>query len=461
MISSGTPFELQDQASLVSDYLVIMRISFAVFAFFFTLIVNAQNYLISFAGAGLTNTVSVVKVENVSAGISLTLTGSDVLGLTGTVGVSQDENRKSSDIKIFPNPMIDNSTLEIFPPVSGNAVISIVEMNGKLAAQFRSYLDKGRQAFRLSGLSTGLYLISVKGNVYQYSGKLLCIGNSSGTISVEKISSDQAFDEDASKLDAKGTQATVYMAYSSGDILKFTGTSGNYSYTKIDIPTQDKTIVFNFLNSTDGDDNNYPMVEVGTQIWLSENLKTTRYLNGDIIGTTTPSTLDISDEITPKYQWACGDSETNVSEYGRLYTWYAITDNRKVCPAGWHVPSYDEWTILTDYLTNYGFGYGGSGDDIAKSMAATSNWTEFSDAGTIGNDQARNNSSGFSALPSGDRYFGGIFTDKIGDSSYWWSSSEYSDSNAWYWITCNSCRYVYRFYESKKSNGGSVRCIRD
>jgi uncharacterized protein (TIGR02145 family) len=251
------------------------------------------------------------------------------------------------------------------------------------------------------------------------------------------------------------------MAYSSGDILKFTGTSGNYSYTKIDIPTQDKTIIFNFINSTDGDNNNYQMVEIGTQVWLSENLKTTRYLNGDLIGTTIPSTLDISNEITPKYQWACGDNEANVSAYGRLYTWYAITDNRKVCPAGWHVPSYDEWTILTDYLTNNGFGYGGSGDDIAKSMSATSNWTVFSEAGTIGNDQASNNSSGFTALPSGDRYFGGIFTDKIGDSSYWWSSTEYIENNAWYWITCNSCRYVYRFYESKKSNGGSVRCIKD
>ena len=367
--SSGTSFELQYQTSLLSDYLAIMRILAGLFALFIVLDLNAQNYLVSFAGAGLTTTVSVVKVENVSAGISLTLTGSDVLGLTGTVGVSRDENKKSSDIKIFPNPMIDNSTMEIYPPVSGNAVISIVEMNGTLAAQFQSYLDKGRQAFRLSGLSTGLYLISVKGNVYQYSGKLLCIGNSSGAISIEKISSEQAFDEDASKLDTKGTQATVYIAYSSGEILKFTGISGNYSYTKIDIPTQDKTIVFNFLNSTDGDDNNYPMVEIGTQIWLSENLKTTRYLNGDVIGTTTPSTLDISNETTPKYQWACGNSEINVPEYGRLYTWYAIADSRKVCPAGWHVPSYDEWTILTDYLTNNGFGYGGSGNDIAKSMS--------------------------------------------------------------------------------------------
>lgn len=87
---------------------------------------------------------------------------------------------------------------------------------------------------------------------------------------------------------------------------------------------------------TDIDGNVYHTVTIGTQVWMVENLKVTKYRNGDLIGTTTPATLDISGEAEPKYQWVYDGKESNVSTYGRLYTWYAITDNRNVCPKGWH-----------------------------------------------------------------------------------------------------------------------------
>jgi uncharacterized protein (TIGR02145 family) len=119
----------------------------------------------------------------------------------------------------------------------------------------------------------------------------------------------------------------------------------------------------------DVDGNVYTSVTIGTQVWMVENLKTTKYRNGDLIGTTNPATLDITGETSPKYQWPHDGNESNVATYyGRLYTWWAVTDSRNVCPTGWHVPSYAEWTTLTDYLTNNGYGYEGTGGDIAKSM---------------------------------------------------------------------------------------------
>ncbi|HJZ41652.1 MAG TPA: fibrobacter succinogenes major paralogous domain-containing protein [Bacteroidales bacterium] len=205
--------------------------------------------------------------------------------------------------------------------------------------------------------------------------------------------------------------------------------------------------------------NAYKTIKIGNQIWMAENLKTTKYRNGDLIGTTTPATLDISGETTPKYQWAHGGNESNGTIYGRLYTWYAVIDSHNVCPAGWHVPSDAEWTILTDYLTNNGYGYEGSGSDIAKSLAATSGWATDGIAGTVGNDKASNNSSGFTALPSGSRARGGTFRT-IGSSCSWWSSTETSPTNA-------SSRGLYYDFvivsnsSVNKHEGYSVRCLRD
>ena len=210
---------------------------------------------------------------------------------------------------------------------------------------------------------------------------------------------------------------------------------------------------------TDIDGNVYSTVTIGNQVWLQQNLKTTRYSNGDLIGTTTPATLDISNDITPKYQWAYDGKESNVPLYGRLYTWYAVTDNRNVCPTGWHVPSNAEWITLTDYLINNGYGYGGSRYKIAKSMAFISGWRDSGTSGDIGYYQASNNSSGFSALPSGFRISTSF--NYAGEGSYYWSATEESTTLAW-----RGCAlwYVSGFVDNgylEKQDGFSVRCVKD
>ncbi len=192
---------------------------------------------------------------------------------------------------------------------------------------------------------------------------------------------------------------------------------------------------------------------------MKDNLRTTRYSNGDIIGTTVPATLDISGESTPEYQWPSNGNEDNVPTYGRLYTWYAATDGRSVCPTGWHVPSDAEWTTLVTYLTDNGFGYQSSGDEVAMSLAATTNWTSDETAGNIGNDLSSNNTSGFTALPSGARTLTGSFYS-FGDIGLWWTTTEYFAQYAW-------CRYldydgsnVYKSYNDEK-NGWSIRCMQN
>jgi uncharacterized protein (TIGR02145 family) len=413
------------------------------FSIFCVLTANAQNYLITFTGTGASNTVSSVKVENLTAGTTLTLNGSDILRLTITTGIKSIDDIQLSELKIYPNPMTYSSTLAIYPPAAGDATISVYNVAGKMLTQIQTRLDKGLQEFHLSGLESGSYLISVTGSTYHFSKKMLCNCNEAATINFERISNNQAVYEKQVIVDSKGVQATVDMVYNIGDRIKFTGISGNYSTIETDIPASNKTITFNFIACTDYDNNNYSVAEIGTQVWMTENLKTTKYLNGDLIGTTTPATLDISGESTPEYQWAYNGDESNVPTYGRLYTWYALTDSRNLCPTGWHVPTDAEWTTLTTFL---------GGESVAGGKLKETGTTHWYWAEGVTNE------SGFTALPGGFRHFSDGFKDFY-NWGYWWSSTEFDLSNV-YLRMIGTGNNVYKGYIIKNV-GYSVRCLKN
>ena len=186
-------------------------------------------------------------------------------------------------------------------------------------------------------------------------------------------------------------------------------------------------------------------VTIGTQVWMTKNLKTRRYRNGDKIWTTTPSTLDITIEFTPKYQWVYYGDDRNIDIYGRLYTWYAVTDPRNICPKGWHVPTDEDWTTLTTYLDGKIY----AGDNLKEE--GTTHW--------INPNTGATNATGFTALPGGYRDNGGTFNG-IGSLFIWWSSIEYSAANAYNRGLSNSYSFVLPLNNSKR-DGISVRCLRD
>jgi uncharacterized protein (TIGR02145 family) len=195
----------------------------------------------------------------------------------------------------------------------------------------------------------------------------------------------------------------------------------------------------------DADGNLYTSVTIGTQIWLLENLKTTRYNNGDLIGTTIPASLNIQNENNPKYQWAYEGDQSNVSAYGRMYTWHAATDSRKVCPEGWRLPTDEEWTTLA--------GFHGSINDAGGKLkeTGTSHWSSP--------NTGADNESGFTALPGGKRENTGQFYE-IGINGFYWTSSEISPQSAWYrllWSEYANCTRT----NNLKDFGYSVRCIKE
>ncbi len=212
----------------------------------------------------------------------------------------------------------------------------------------------------------------------------------------------------------------------------------------------------------DIDGNTYKTIKIDTQLWMAENLKTTRYNDGTSIPLVTGSTA-WGNLTTPAYSWYDNDSTKYAKLYGALYNYYTVADTNSlnVCPTGWHVPTDAEWTGLTDFLTNNAYGYGGSGTDIGKSLASTFGWRSFGMAGHTGNDQATNNSSGFAKLPGGYRLNGGSFAEIESAGCWWYPSEDDTDTSK----ARNHCLYyhhinVFRAADYKEF-GFSVRCLRD
>lgn len=420
---------------------------------------HGQDYFIFFTGSGASTAVDYVLVENLSSGTSLKVSGNDILHLTTglSTGVKTFEENSLSKIKIYPNPMTVSSKVIIHPPVEGDAIITVTDINGRKVAQFQCFLESTLQEFQLSGFAKGFYLISAKGKSYQYSEKLLCNGTVSGVARIERINSKVATIEKKSKVTSKGLQATKDMLYNDGERLKFTGMSGNYSTIKTDIPTESKTVSFNFILCIDGESNYYPVTTIGTQVWMAENLKTTQYKDGN------PVPLVSTDDqwkllTTPAYCWYNNNETINKALYGALYNWYAVNTG-KLCPTGWHVPTLSEWSTL--------IAYSGGAAEAGNKLKEAGDTYWGSDP--WGYNQSTNE-SGFSARPGGCRTTSiPIDTNyvRFEDAfywAYWWTSSAYSTTVANYIVS----GYKWGDFSpssgrlnSNKKSGQSVRCIKD
>ena len=209
----------------------------------------------------------------------------------------------------------------------------------------------------------------------------------------------------------------------------------------------------------DADGNKYNTVKIGNQVWMVENLKTTKYNDGTEILNVTINTQ--WDNLTTGAYCNYNNLESNAATYGRLYNWYAVNTG-KLAPAGWHVPTDDDWTILENYLIANGYNFDGTKDvdKVAKSLCAKTNWALSSVAGTPGAAPENNNSTGFTALPGGYRDIDDGFFYGIGKYGDWWSSTEYYVNGAY-------CRDLYydsedlSRYNGSKGSGFSVRLVRD
>lgn len=224
-------------------------------------------------------------------------------------------------------------------------------------------------------------------------------------------------------------------------------------------PTAD--VIYNAV--TDYDGNSYDAVRIGSQVWMASNLRTTHYANGEAI----PDGGENSSATAPyRYQ---STGTTDLSSYGYLYNWAAVMHGASsstanpsgvqgICPNGWHVPSDVEWSLLTAYCSGHTECVcSGSGDNIAKSLAADHDWQTTTGECAVGNDLSSNNITGFSALPAG-LYRGSYYF--FGYCAAFWSATENNGDGVY--VRC--LLYDYAGVDRNgayKDEGLSVRCVRD
>ena len=177
---------------------------------------------------------------------------------------------------------------------------------------------------------------------------------------------------------------------------------------------------------TDFDSNIYHTVKIGDQWWMAENIKTTKYSNGDII----TSGIHVQ-----------GNDNNNLDVYGRLYSWNVAVDSRNICPTGWHVPSIDEWNILLSHVATPA--------DLKKS--GYTHWLAPNTNAT--------NSVLFTALPGGyfDEADGGLQTT----AAFWLKNEVDATHGKGFLLYHNNTPTTGDYSHTLKTVGFSVRCIRD
>jgi uncharacterized protein (TIGR02145 family) len=243
--------------------------------------------------------------------------------------------------------------------------------------------------------------------------------NQNPTITDNKTSDGAGLGSFPSSITGLTPVTTYYLrAYAINSI--GTSYSDMLTFTTLNLPVTVKDI----------DGNVYHSVTIGTQTWMVENLKTTKFRNGDPIPNITDAAIWAT--LSTGARCSYGNDENNAVTYGRLYNWYAANDSRNIAPNGWHVPTADEWGSLVGFEGGTSF---------------------------AGYKLMQDNQTGFTVLLGGSREIDGSY-GFISSYGNWWCSNQFSASKAFNWQMCHYNTTINETW-GYKSLGYSIRCIKD
>ncbi len=421
-----------------------------------------------------------ILIENLTQGGDTTLYEPDtVLILDYITSIGDNgviEKNTFSVSQNYPNPFKEKTEINVYLPVKDDIEITIRDIAGMKLAHYKNTLKRGNHTFSFYSGDGMYYLLTVTGKQTSKSIIMLSINSNIDNKGNCKIVYNGFRDNEISfktqrlrrVVPALAERAMNNFVFSLGDELKYTAYSYLGERTITDLPAGDQTYIFQFAYGepcvgmptvTDNDGNIYNTVEMGSQCWMAENLKTTTYQNGTQIPNVEDNTT-WQNLTTGAFAWYYNDINWKDS-YGALYNWYATVDINGLCPTGWHVPTDDEWTELVGFIGGAGWPHGNelkSCRQMNSPLGGGCNTSEHprwnETVAAYGTDDY-----GFSGLPGGFRNSVGSFYN-VGYTGDWWSSIEYSLANAMFRQLSHSTGYLF-VGNYLKQHGFSVRCLRD
>jgi uncharacterized protein (TIGR02145 family) len=415
-----------------------------------------------------------ILVENLTQGVDTTLYAPDtVLVLDYEAGITENNTIETNVFTLFqnyPNPIMGQTSVVLYLSEGENVLITISDLFGREVFNSKYILDYGTHFFTFLPGKEDLYFFTASVGQQIQTIKMFNIPSTSHGYGICKLEyNGQQID----KVLNKSINNLNNFVFNLGDLLKLTSFTNQGERVITITPTVSQTCYFHYTGNpcsgtptiTDIDGNIYNTVQIGDQCWMKENLKTTTYSNGTPI----PNIIDNQEWTTIStgaYAWQENDiSWKNV--YGAIYNWYTTVDPNGLCPAGWHVPSDDEWTVLTDFIGGTESPHGNElkscrqvNSPLGGGCTTTEHprWEEYDNNYYYGTDDY-----GFSGLPGGNRdcVSPGSFGN-IGIIGLWWSTSQYGPDHL------AGFRGLIYHYSSVSYQGHvnqhfgySVRCLRD
>ena len=417
----------------------------------------ALRYSILFSGTGASSKVDSVIVHNLSRGTKVTVPTGYILSLTDGASAVNDKTL-ANNVTVSPNPFQSLTKVSFDAQATGSVSVCVYALDGRLVACSSQYLLQGNNSLQLT-LPQGKYILSIAGEGYSYTTQLISNGNDLCTSSITFLNNEPELQQPITKVSKVLSEILVTnMDYAEGEVLLYKAFSGGYLCSILsDVPTVSKTTNFNFIDCTDIDGNHYPVVTIGTQTWVAENLRVTKYRNGDPITLASDNSVWSTLSAGGMCTFNNSTNTDTISKYGRLYNWYAVNDSRMIAPQGWHVPTETEWDTLVAYVDTHFL----NSINGAKSIASQQNWKDSpSSIFTVGNNPSVNNSTGFNAKPAGLRGGQTPMYWSLYDAAVYWSATDLDVNNAWGYSLSSSSSSIVKSGGIFKL-GFSVRCIKD
>jgi len=411
---------------------------------------HGQDINVTFSATGAANRIDSVRATNLTTNRFITIPGGETLVLSPNAGIESIADL-ADEGSVYPNPFDGRTTFHLSIGHPQLISLRVNNLSGQLVTESQVFVQQGDHEFMLSLSQEGIYFVNLSTLQGTRNYKVICRNawGSENTIRYLGTGSSKGIHHTGSGL--KSFQSGYVLGYSLGEIIFYECYGGLHTTILTDSPTASKNYEVVFVNCTDPDGRHYPIVKIGNQTWMAENLA---YLPA-----VSPQTSGSTSSV---FYYVYGYQGTSVSEAKEIfnYTTYGVLYNgvaaKTACPAGWRLPSDNDWIVLekllgmaeseTDIL-----GYRPSGN-VGTKLKSTYNWSNRGNG---------DNSSGFNALPGGFRSTFGFFDSRTSTANFW-SSTPYGLNDVSAYNRSLGCNNTGVTRERLTCDWGySIRCLKN